>query len=64
MFTLTDTTQIACYGTSFKSLADAKNCAISLQESGLCKSYSIGKYTEEGHVEVYNSNKEYTHELF
>ena len=59
MFTLTDTNQIACHGTSFRSLADAKNYAVRLQELGLCKSYSIGQYTKEGHVEVYNSNREY-----
>lgn len=59
MFTLTDTNQIASHGTSFRSLAEAKNYAISLQKLGLCKSYSVGKYTKEGHVEVYNSNKEY-----
>lgn len=59
MFTLTDTNQIACHGTSFKSLADARNYAISLQEWGLCKTYSVGQYTKEGHIEVYNSSKEY-----
>lgn len=62
MFTLTDTTQIACHGTSFRSLAEAKNYAIDLQKLGLCKSYSIGQYTEKGHVEVYNSNKDYHNE--
>lgn len=59
MFTLTDTSQIACHGTSFKNVAEAKNYAISLQKFGLCRSYSIGKYTKEGHIEVYNSNREY-----
>lgn len=58
MFTLTDTNQIACHGTSFRSLADAKNHAISLQEYGLCRSYSIGKYTKEGHIMVYDSKSE------
>lgn len=62
MFTLTDTNSIACHGTSFRSLAEAKNYAIRLQELGLCKSYSIGKYCSShpnGHIEVYNSNREY-----
>lgn len=59
MFTLTDTHQISCHGTSFGSIAEAKNYAISLQELGLCKTYSIGKYADGGHVEVYNSNKQY-----
>lgn len=59
MFTLTDTTIISCLGTSFPSLAAARNFAISLQEYGLCETYSVGQYTPKGHVEVYNSAREY-----
>lgn len=55
MFGLTDTTQIACHGTSFKSIAEARNYATTLQELNLCKTFSIGQYTKEGYVEVYNS---------
>lgn len=58
MFTLTDTNNIACHGTSFGSLLEAKNYAINLQKFGLCKSYSIGQYTKDGHIEVYNSSKD------
>jgi len=60
MFTLTDTNQISCHGTSFRSVTAARNNAISLQELGLCKSYSIGQYRDGKHVEIYNSNKEYS----
>lgn len=58
MFTLTDTNQIACHGTSFRSLADAKNYAIELQGYGLCKTYMIGQYTKEGHIMVYDSKSD------
>lgn len=58
-FTLTDTTQVSCHGTSFKSLAEAKNYAISLQEFGLCETYSVGEYRDGKYVNVYKSDKEY-----
>ena len=58
MFTLTDTNQIACHGTSFSSLADAMNYAISLQKFGLCVTYMVGQYTKEGHIMVYDSKSE------
>jgi hypothetical protein len=58
-YTLTATDQIACYGTSFKSIAEARNYAMSLQGLGLCKSFSVGQYRNGKHVEVYNSNKKY-----
>lgn len=58
MFTLTDNDQIACHGTSFKSLSEAKNYAASLQKFGLCKTYSIGEYRDDKHVEVFNSKCE------
>lgn len=55
MYTLTDTHQIACHGTSFPSIIAAKTYARRLQSLGLCQTYSIGYYSEKGHVEVYNS---------
>lgn len=58
MFTLTDTNQIACHGTSFRSLADARNYAIRLQKLGLCVTYKVGQYTKEGHIMVYDSKSE------
>ena len=58
IFTLTDTNQIACHGTSFRSLADAKNYAIKLQGYGLCKTYMIGQYAKEGHIMVYDSKSD------
>ena len=58
IFTLTDTNQIACHGTSFKSLAEAKNHAIRLQKFGLCVTYMIGQYAKEGHIMVYDSKSE------
>ena len=58
MFTLTDTNQIGCHGTSFRSLTDAKNYAIKLQGYGLCKTYMIGQYAKEGHIMVYDSKSD------
>ena len=58
MFTLNDTNQIACHGT-FRSIANAKNYAISLQEFGLCMTFMILQYTKEGHIMVYDSKSEY-----
>ena len=58
MFTLTDTNQIACHGTSFQSLAEAKNYAMRLQKLGLCVTYMIGQYAKEGHIMVYDSKSE------
>lgn len=55
MFTLTDTNQIACHGTSFKNLKEANDYALLLQEFNLCKTYSIGKYIDGKHIEVFNS---------
>jgi len=60
MFTLNDTSQIACHGT-FRSVADAKIYAISLQEFGLCMTYMILQYTKEGHIMVYDSKSELLH---
>jgi hypothetical protein len=55
MFTLTDTNQLACHGTSFQSIEEAHNYAISLQELGLCKTYCIGQYASNGFINVYDS---------
>ncbi len=55
MFTLTDTNQLACHGTSFQTIEEAHNYAISLQEFGLCKTYCIGQYVDGGFVNVYDS---------
>jgi NAD-dependent SIR2 family protein deacetylase len=52
-FTLTDTESPACHGTSFPSLAAARDYAISLREFGLCMSFSIGCYGGGRHFEVY-----------
>lgn len=61
MFTLTDTTQVACHGTGFQSIAEAKEYAITLRNNyGLCKSFSIGTYKDGKFVEVYNSHKPIT----
>jgi len=54
---LTDTKQIACHGTSFQNVAEAKNYAILLQEYGLCESFSIGRYYNGKYIEIYNSSK-------
>jgi hypothetical protein len=53
MFTLTDTESPACHGTSFPSLAAARDYAISLREFGLCMSFSVGCYKDGSHIEVY-----------
>ena len=52
------TLTIACHGTSFISLADARNYAIRLQKLGLCVTYMVGQYTKEGHIMVYDSKSE------
>lgn len=49
---------ISCFGTSFKSIEEAKDYALKLQSVGLCESYSIGEYTYEGHKEVFHSDKD------
>ena len=46
MFTLTDTESPACHGTSFVSLAAARDYAMSLREFGLCMSFSVGCYKD------------------
>lgn len=56
MFTLTDTESPACHGTSFLTLAAARDYAMSLREFGLCMSFSIGCYKDGRHVEVYRSS--------
>jgi len=53
MFTLIDTYQVACHGTSFKTFGEAYRYAMSLRKLGLCKTFSIGKYTQEGHKEIH-----------
>jgi hypothetical protein len=55
MFTLTDTNQIACHGTSFRTFNDAKTYAIYLQSIGLCVTFSIGCYLDGKHVGVFDS---------
>ncbi len=62
-YTLTSTDTICCHGTSFPSLIDAKNYAMSLQQDfGICKTFSIGRYSYHGHMEVYNSERVYQKE--
>lgn len=61
MYTLNDTNQSDCHGL-FRSLANAKNYAISLQEFGLCMTCMIGQYTKEGYIIiVYDSKSELLH---
>lgn len=57
MFTLTDTHQIACHGTSFSTLDYTKNYAKYLQTLGLCKTYMIGQYINMKHIKVFDSKK-------
>jgi hypothetical protein len=55
-YTLTSIEPIACHGTSFQSLLEAINYAEkSLQPLGLCKKYSVGEYSYDGHKEIYRN---------
>ena len=55
MYFLTATDQIACYGTSFKTVADARNYAYMLQGFGICREFQIGCYRDGKFVVVYRT---------
>ena len=55
MYTLTDTTSVACHGTSYQTFGKALEYALWLRTLGLCATYKIGRYYGGKHIWVYDS---------